>query len=415
MLPQFMESSSFYTIYEATRAMMGPFRAGLKSIIDWTDNPINPYSYLKLNRPIGAVAELLERITRQYPKPEFGITHTVIDNEIIAIEQQVVIPKRFCDLIHFKKAKNIPQEKLLIVAPMSGHYATLCRNTVIEALPYFDVYITDWKNVRDIPLSVGNFDLDDFINYCIDFIDHLAGNLHVLAVCQPSVPILAATAIMSSIETYPVPDSMILIGGPVDTRNSPTEVNDFAMKKPINWFQNHVITRVPINYQGFMRAVYPGFIQLAGFMSMNIHRHVGEHMKLFNHLMAGDESGIEHHIKFYDEYLSVMDLPAEFYLQTVQAVFKDYSLPLGKMVSRGRKVKLEAIKRTKLLVIEGELDDITGLGQTKAAIDLCTNIPKHNKHYHLQKGVGHYGLFSGSKFREKILPVIRDFTIEKGK
>lgn len=407
-----VENSFLYTFMEMYKANSAPLRASMQTVQSWISSPYHPISYLSVSRPANAFLELFDRFTKEYPQPEFGIRKIIAEGKDHYIEEEVIMEKTFCKLVHFKKFPNKNLPKLLIVAPLSGHYATLLRGTVEACLPFFDVYITEWKNARDVPIAKGEFSFDDFIDYCIKFMTKLSPNLSVMAVCQPAVPVSAAIAIMSSKNptNESIPSNFILIGGPIDTRNSPNKINDYASSKEIQWFENNVITRVPINYPGYMREVYPGFLQLSGFMSMNMKRHVGEHIKLFEHLVKGDDDSVETHMKFYDEYLAVMDLPAEFYLQTIKEVFIDHSLPKGSMVSRGREVKLESISKPALLVIEGELDDITGLKQTAAAIDLCTSIPSSRKEYHLQKGVGHYGLFNGSKFRNKILPVIVDFT-----
>ena len=410
-----IENSGLYTMMEVYKANSAPLRAMMQSAQSWVNSPYHSISYSSLSRPLNAALELFERFTKEYPKPEFNIHKTMVGNEEYYIAQETILQKTFCNLIHFRKFPQVTHlPKLLIVAPLSGHYATLLRGTVESALPFFDVYITDWANARDVPIGKGEFNFDDFIDYTIEFMTKLAPNLHVMAVCQPAVPVAAAVAIMSAENNKSpnIPNSMILIGGPIDARKSPTQVNDYAASKEIHWFENNVITRVPINYDGYMREVYPGFLQLYGFMSMNMKRHIGEHMKLFQHLVEGDDDSTEVHKKFYDEYLAVMDLPAEFYLQTIKEVFIDHSLPQGLMVSRGRKVKLEAITKTALLVLEGELDDITGLTQTEAAIGLCSGIPAARKEYHLQKGVGHYGLFNGSKFRNNIMPLIKRFAVK---
>lgn len=403
------ENSILYTAIEMSRANLSPMRFLIKSASNWTGSPFNPFAYTKASRSFSATYELADRITRHYPKPAFGIESTVLHGQTEEVSEEIIWQKPFCNLLHFKKNGSENQPKLLIVAPMSGHHATLLRGTVIDTLPFFDVYITDWLSARDVPLSVGKFDLDDFINYTIDIMEFLGKDVNVMAVCQPAVPVLAAVAIMSSEHNPATPASMILIGGPIDTRESPTEVNNFAQRRSMNWFESNVITRVPANYPGFMRPVYPGFIQLAGFMAMNMQRHVGEHMKLFTHLVVGDGESAEAHRKFYNEYLAVMDLPAEFYLQTIQTVFKNHALPKGTMVSRGRPIALNSISKTALMVIEGELDDISGVGQTKASLHLCTQIPDAKKHYHLQEKVGHYGLFNGRRFREQIVPAILHF------
>jgi poly(3-hydroxybutyrate) depolymerase len=292
---------------------------------------------------------------------------------------------------------------------MSGHHATLLRETVRDTLPYFDVYITDWIDANQIPITHGSFDLDDFIDYVINYIQRLDSDVHVLAVCQPTVPVMAAAAIMSANNDPKLPKSVILIGGPIDARKNPTKPNDFANDKNLQWFDSALVTSVPSNYPGYRRRVYPGFLQLAGFINMNLQNHVTSHVDLFENLIAQDDEKTQKHKKFYDEYLSVMDLTAEFYLQTIKEVFHDFSLAKGKFVSRGRKVDLNAITNCALMGIEGEEDDIAAVGQTKAALGLCKNIPDSKKAYYLQKGVGHYGSFSGSKFRNFIVPKIREF------
>lgn len=405
------ENTGLYTQLEVLKANCAPIKANMQALQDWINSPYHPISYFPITRMMNAGLEVFDRMTRTYPKPEFDIHITTVGEEKHYVEEEVIIDKTFCTLLHFKKLPVLTHlPKMLIVAPLSGHYATLLRGTVEACLPFYDVYITDWKNARDIPIGKGEFTFDDYVDYCIEFMNKLGPNLNVLAVCQPCVPVAAAVALMSAEGGTYLPSTMTLIGGPIDTRKSPTKVNDFAQSKDIMWFENSLITRVPMNYPGYMRQVYPGFLQLHGFMSMNMKRHLGEHIKLFKHLIVGDDDSVEAHEKFYDEYLAVMDLTAEFYLDTIRHVFKDYSLPDGKMLCRGRSVNLANIKDTALLVLEGELDDITGIEQTKAAIDLCKGIPAAKKEYHLQKGVGHYGLFNGSKFRKQIMPVILNFT-----
>lgn len=408
------ENDALYSMIEMGRNSLQPFRYFVRTGKALSDHPMNPLSQLPAGRSVSAAYELMERLTRNYHKPEFGIHQVKMGNQDVHIRQKTLVNKPFCRLLHFEKdyhrnQKKVKQPKLLIVAPLSGHFSTLLRGTVKDTLPEFDVYITDWINARDISQSEGTFDLDDHINYCIEFMEHLGPNIHVMAVCQPTVPVLAAISIMSANHNKSVPKSMILIGGPVDARKNPTEVNKYADTRHMNWFETQVITRVPVNYSGAWRLVYPGFIQLAGFMSMNMQRHVGEHVKLFQHLIIGDGDSAQAHRNFYNEYLSVMDIPAEFYLQTIETVFKEFSLPKGTMVSRGRPVHPAEIKQTALLVIEGELDDISGIGQTKAAMDLCKSLPKSKKSYYMQKGVGHYGTFNGRRFREQIVPVMKNF------
>lgn len=409
MMQSMFENNHIYTFMEMHRAQIAPLRMLAHLGHDMNVHPYNPISYTNYGRSLAASFELMERLTRHYGKPEWGISETVVDGKPVKIDNIVVTAKDFCNLLHFKKQGNFNLPKMLIVAPMSGHYATLLRGTVEGMLPYFDVYITEWINAREIPMSKGEFTLDDYIDYVIEFIETLSPDINVMAVCQPSVPVMAAVSIMSAERNPNVPKSMTLIGGPIDTRHSPTEVNEMATERSMYWFATNVITRVPVNYPGVMRRVYPGFIQLSGFMAMNLNRHIEEHVKLFNHLVDGDGESADAHKKFYNEYLSVMDIPAEFYLQTIETVFKEHSLPQGSMKSRGRRVDPSRITKTALLTIEGEKDDISGVGQTKAAIKLCSGIPTHQKQYILQKGVGHYGLFNGRKFREIIVREILDF------
>ena len=300
----------------------------------------------------------------------------------------------------------------MIVAPMSGHYATLLRGTVEAFLPHFDVYITDWADARMVPLAVGSFDLDDYIDYLREALAHLGPGVHTIGVCQPSVPLLAAAALMEAAGDDNAPASMTLMGGPVDTRRSPTEVNKLAEKRGVEWFRRNCLHTVPFPYPGFGREVYPGFLQLSGFMAINLDRHVSAHFDMFNHLVSGDGNSAEKHREFYDEYMAVMDLAAEYYMQTVETVFVRHALPKGEMTHRGRRVDLTAIRKAGLLSVEGEKDDISGVGQTCAANELCVNIPNSRKHYHLAEGVGHYGVFNGSRFRKEIAPRIREFIAE---
>jgi poly(3-hydroxybutyrate) depolymerase len=399
-----------YFIMEATRTQIAPMRFGIKAYQQWFESSYNPLQNTGLARTMNACLELSERITRKYSKPEFGISECIVDDKKYKIEQRLIISKPFCRLIHFNKIeqkKDLP--KLLIVAPMAGHHATLLRGTVQETLPYFDVYITEWVDANQVPLNLGKFDMDDFINYTIEFMTILAPNLHVMAVCQPTVPVLAATSLMATEKDPHLPKSLILIGGPVDATKHPTKVNELAIGKSIEWFEKTLITIVPPNYPGYMRHVYPGFLQLAGFMSLDIKRHIDAHLAMLKDLIANDQQKADRQKNFYDEYLSTMDLTAEFYLQTIKEVFQDFSLAKGTLVSRNRKVDPKAINKCAILGIEGENDNIAGIGQTKAALNLCTNIPDSMKKYHLQKDVGHYGVFSGSKFKRIIIPVINDF------
>jgi poly(3-hydroxybutyrate) depolymerase len=359
--------------------------------------------------------ELFERSTRRYRRPEWGIDSTTVGGEKVAVNIKSVWQRPFCRLLHFERTfvhpPRRPQPKLLIVAPMSGHYPTLLRGTVETFLPNHDVYITEWIDARMVPHAEGRFDLDSYIDYIISMLHALDGDVHVIAVCQPSVPVMAAVALMEADNDPDVPRSMVLMGGPIDTRINPNAVNNLAERRGLNWFRNHVITKVPFPHPGMMRDVYPGFLQLHGFMSMNLDRHIEAHHNLFLHLVKGDGDSAQKHREFYDEYLAVMDLAAEFYLQTVDTVFIRHALPKGKMMHRNFRVDPAAIRRVALMTVEGENDDISSVGQTEAAHALCVNIPAQDKVHYLQADVGHYGVFNGSRFRAEIAPRIADFVL----
>lgn len=403
------ENFGLYQIYEWQRAMVAPLQAYADFSRKLYSNPYLPFSHTELGRKSAAGFGVLNRMTKNYAKPRFGLRETDINGKKYTVNNRVVKRWSFCHLRYFKRMRfNENQPNILIIAPMSGHHATLLRGTVEAMLPHANVYITDWMDAREVPLIEGTFDLNDYMDVLREAIEHIGkiGPVHTVAVCQPAVPLLAAISMMSEDNNPHTPKSMTLMGGPIDTRVGVTKVNELAIKKPLSWFQQNVITRVPSNYAGFMRKVYPGFLQLSGFMTMNLDRHIGEHVNLFNHLVEGDGESAERHRKFYDEYLSVADLPAEFYLMTIDKVFQRHLLPKGELDYRGRIIKPEAIKNTALLCVEGELDDISGIGQTKAAMDLCSGLKDAQKHYHLQQGTGHYGIFNGRKYREQILPVI---------
>lgn len=401
----------FYQLYEMNHVAMQPFRTYADALRLLYTSPFNPVSQTQWGRSVAAAAELFERTTRRYGKPGFGLDRTRIGFKDVLVSEQVVWSRPFCDLIHFQRdvagRRNDP--KLLIVAPMSGHYATLLRGTVEAMLPHCDVYITDWTDARMVPMGEGRFDLDDYIDYVVAMLHHLGEGTHVMAVCQPSVPVLAAVALMEARNDPFAPATMTLMGGPIDTRRNPTAVNKLAQERGIDWFRDNVIMQVPWPAPGFMRSVYPGFLQLSGFMSMNLDRHIMAHKDFFLHLVKNDGDGAEKHREFYDEYLAVMDLTAEFYLQTVDTVFVRHALPKGEMTHRGTPVVPSAIRNTALLTVEGEKDDISGLGQTEAAHDLCTSIPADRKMHYVQPVVGHYGVFNGSRFRAEIVPRIVDF------
>jgi poly(3-hydroxybutyrate) depolymerase len=402
-----------YYAYEMAHAFMSPMRFGMQALRQTLDWPMNPMKNTTVGKNMRAACEVFENITRRYGKPEFGIKSVQISGLAVPIHEEVVLSKPFCNLIHFERDEAVVGKrydpKVLIIAPMSGHYATLLRGTVQAMLPEHDVYVTDWTDARNVPVAMGRFDFDDFVDYCIDFVRFIGTNTHVIAVCQPAVPALVATALMASRNDDCQPASLVLMGGPIDTRRNPTKVNDLAGQRSINWFEQNVISAVPFPHAGFMRPVYPGFMQLTGFMTMNLERHMDAHVGLFNNLVQGDCDSVKQHQDFYEEYLAVMDLTAEFYLQTVQTVFQDHLLPDKKLVHRNELVDCAAIKKTALMTVEGERDDICGLGQTEAAHDLCTSISKDEKVHYVQQGVGHYGVFNGTRWRTEIQPRIREF------
>jgi poly(3-hydroxybutyrate) depolymerase len=408
-------STPLYWFYEMSHAALNPSRAWADATRLFYKNPVNPLSFTTFGKSVAAACEVFERSTRRYGRPEWRITSTLVGGERVPVNISTVWERPFCKLIHFERAferrPKRPQPKLLIVAPMSGHFASLLRGTVEAFLPNHDVYVTDWVDARMVPLSEGAFDLDDYIDYVISILHALGGETHVIAVCQPSVPVIAAVALMEADNDPYVPTSMVLMGGPIDTRSNPTAVNNLAEKRGIDWFRTHVITKVPFPNPGFMRDVYPGFLQLNGFVTMNLERHIEAHKQLFLNLVRGDGDSAHKHKEFYDEYLAVMDLAAEFYLQTVETVFVRHDLPLGQMKQRGRPVDLAKSKRVALLTVEGEHDDISGVGQTEAAHRLCANIPSDRRAHYLQLGVGHYGVFNGSRFLAEIAPRISDFVL----
>ncbi|HZH10041.1 MAG TPA: polyhydroxyalkanoate depolymerase [Microvirga sp.] len=400
-----------YYWYDTAHWLLSPARAASDITKLFFDNPVNPLNNTPYGRTVSAACELFERTTRRYSKPEFGLRTTTLGNQEVAVTEEILWERPFCRVISFKRDHSLAanQPKLLIVAPMSGHYATLLRGTVDAFLPTHQVMITDWADASMVPLSEGRFDLDDYIDYLKAIFREFGPDLHVMAVCQPAVPVVAAVARLEAENDPAIPRSMILMGGPIDTRRSPTAVNRLAEERGIDWFKQHCIVKVPPTHPGFWRDVYPGFLQLSGFMAMNIDRHLTAHWEMFNHLVEGDGDSAEKHRDFYDEYLAVMDLTAEFYLQTVETVFVNHALPKGEMIHRGEKVDLKAIRRCAIMAIEGEKDDISGVGQTLAALDLTSNLPADKKLYHLQAGVGHYGVFNGSRFRAQIAPRIVEF------
>jgi poly(3-hydroxybutyrate) depolymerase len=411
----FVLSAPMYWFWEMSHAALNPARAVADATRLFYKNPINPLSSTTFGKSMAAAAELFERSTRRYGRPEWEIRETTVGGVRVPVHVTPVWERPFCRLLHFERSiahmPHRPQPRLLIVAPMSGHYATLLRGTVEAFLPNHDVYITDWSDARMVPLSAGSFDLDDYIDYVISILHFLGGDTHVIAVCQPSVPVLAAVAVMEAAGDPNVPHSMVLMGGPIDTRVNPTGVNRLAEARGTDWFRRNVITKVPFPHPGVMRDVYPGFLQLHGFVSMNLERHIEAHRRLFYNLVQRDGDSAQKHREFYDEYLAVMDLAAEFYLQTVEVVFVRHDLPEGRMTHRGTPIDPAKIKRVALMTVEGQHDDISGVGQTEAAHGLCANIPDARKVHWLQPDVGHYGVFNGSRFRSEIAPRIADFML----
>jgi len=377
---------------------------------EYLNNPANPWGYAGFSPIMASALEVFAHAYAPRGKPEWGISHALVDGVEHPVTEATVLFKPFCELKHFRR-EGLPEDapRLLIVAPMSGHYATLLRGTVARMVENQDVYVTDWADAKMVPLSKGRFDLDDYIDYVIEFLEHLGPNTHVMAVCQPSVPAYAATAIMGAEDNPCRPASLTMMGGPIDTREAPTSVNDVATDRPLSWFRNTVIATVPLAYAGAGRKVYPGFLQLSGFIAMNLGSHLMSHYQYFQQMIEGDDDGAAAHKAFYDEYLSVCDLTAEFYLQTVEHVFKEHSLPNGTFEHRGKVIDLKGIKDTALLAIEGERDDISGIGQTRAALKLATALPEAKKQYHLAKEAGHYGIFNGSKWRNRIAPVVEQW------
>src|SRR5438128_3519400 len=402
-----------YDAYEVQRSLLAGASklAGLGA--GWLSNPSNPWGYSSMGPLVAASLEVFAHASAPRGKPEFGLIETKVGRSKVAVDEDFILRKPFGQLKRFRKVDAEAGPPLLIVAPMSGHYATLLRGTVERLLPGADVYITDWRDAKLVPLSDGSFDLDDYVDYLIEFLkvigERTGERPHMLAVCQPAVPAFAATALMGADKNPWRPKTLTMMGGPIDTRKAPTAVNTLATQRPFGWFENNVIATVPMIYPGAGRKVYPGFLQLAGFMTMNLGSHLISHWEMFKHLVVGDEEGAGPTQKFYEEYRSVCDMTSEFYLQTVDVVFQRHLLPKGRLMHRGRHVDPAAIRDTALLAIEGERDDISGIGQTKAALEIATRMPAAKKRYLLAKDVGHYGIFNGRKWREKIAPVLEGF------
>ncbi|MDD5585688.1 MAG: polyhydroxyalkanoate depolymerase [Alphaproteobacteria bacterium] len=406
-----------YHFHDMQYAALAPLRLAAEATQAAFQNPFVPASYTGMGRVLAAGAEIIERSTRTYTKPAFNIGTVKSRGHILKVEEEIVLSKPFCRLLHFKRSVDDPgmasriaqNPRVLIVAPLAGQHATLLRGTVETMLQDHDVTITDWIDAKMVPFSKGPFDLEEYIAYLMDFIRLLGPDIHVVAVCQPAVPVMCAVALLAEGNDPAQPRSMTLMGGPIEPRAAKTLLTEFAETHSLDWFRNMIITAIPFYYPGAYRLVYPGFLQLQGFMSMHMDRHVGEQFKMFQHLVRGDEEAASANRKFYDEYLSVMDVTAEYYLQTVERVFHNCDLPNGTFSWRGHKVKPEAIQRTALLTVEGEMDDISAPGQTRAALDLCPNLPTSMKQAYLQIGVGHFGVFNGRKWRQYVQPVVREF------
>jgi poly(3-hydroxybutyrate) depolymerase len=406
-----------YSAYELGYAAVSPARMAAGIGARWWRSPLNPIADSWLARTSAAALDVFEHATRRYPKPQWGIRETIVNGAPVPVAIEPVLRKSFGTLLRFtrdaealKRAGGSEHDpKVLIIAPLSGHFATLLRGTVEAMLPHHDVYITDWADARTVPISAGRFDLNDFIDYVIAFLRHIGPRGHAMAVCQPGPALLAAAAVMAEDDDPARPATMTIMGSPIDTRRSPTVPNMLSRQRPIEWFERNMIFTVPAPYPGMLRRVYPGFVQLFSFLSMNSDRHVNAHYDYFKNLVKGDGDSAEKHREFYDEYLAVLDMTEEFYLQTIREVFQEDSLSKGAFMHRGRRVKPEAIGDIALLTVEGERDDISGIGQTQAAHDLCFNLPDYLKADYIQPGVGHYGVFNGTRWRSEIQPRVADF------
>jgi poly(3-hydroxybutyrate) depolymerase len=404
-----------YQLHEMQRSFLNPLMQWADASAKLFSNPVSPFAHTPFSQRIAAGYELMYRLGKDYEKPGFELSSTTIDGQTVGILERTAVSKPFCNLLHFKKDMPdatyaaLKQPTVLVVAPLSGHHSTLLRDTVRALLPDQDVYITDWVDARMVPMSDGPFHLDDYVFYVQDFIRHLGPDVHVISVCQPTVPVLAAISLMATNKDPKLPKSMIMMGGPIDPRKSPTAVNDLAIEKPFSWFENTVIYAVPGNFPGFGRKVYPGFLQHAGFIAMNPGRHAQSHREFYQHLVRGDDDSAEAHRQFYDEYNAVLDMPAEYYLETIKTVFQESRLPKGTWEVGGQLVRPQDIESVALFTIEGELDDISGAGQTQAAHELCTGIPEHKHQHFTAPKCGHYGIFSGRRWREIICPMIGEF------
>ena len=397
-----------YQAYQAHSDIMIPVRNWAGTALRTLGQPLMGMADNAVLRNLTAAYELIARAGLTHARPAFGVDGVTVGNREIAVHEHAALTTPFGTLLHFKKDVDTPQPRVLLVAPLSGHFSTLLRGTVRTMLPEHDVYITDWHNVRDVPLVHGRFGFNDYIAHLIRFLEAIGPGAHVVAVCQPCVAVLVATAVMAQAGNAAQPRSMTLMAGPIDTRVNPTKVNALANSRPIEWFEQNLIATVPPRYPGTFRRVYPGFVQLAAFMSMNVERHLKAHRELYDHLAKGEHEKARVTKAFYDEYFAVLDLTAEFYLETVRLVFQECALPTGKLEWQGGRVEPRAIKRTMLLTVEGERDDICAVGQTAAAHDLCTGLRPYLKRHHMQAGVGHYGVFSGNRWTNQIYPLLRN-------
>jgi poly(3-hydroxybutyrate) depolymerase len=397
-----------YRAYQAQTDMMEPLRAFALFANSVIEGPFGTLASHPLMRSTSAFYEMISRAQLTHARPAYGITSVQVGNRETPVTEEAVHVTPFGTLLRFRKDIDVAQPRVLLVAPLSGHFATLLRGTVRTLLADHDVYITDWHNARDVPVHAGTFGFSDYVSHVVKFLEVIGPGAHVIAVCQPCVQVLAAVTVMSETNNPALPRSMTLMAGPIDTRISPTKVNELAKSKPIAWFEKNLIARVPDRFAGAGRRVYPGFVQLSAFMSMNMEKHVRAHAELFGHLARGETEQAEAKKAFYDEYFAVLDLAAEFYLETVRLVFQDHALPLGQLEWQGRKIDPRAIRRTALLTVEGERDDICAVGQTLAAHDLCPSIKPFRKKHHLQPGVGHYGVFSGKRWEGQIYPLVRN-------
>jgi poly(3-hydroxybutyrate) depolymerase len=405
-----------YQLYETQRALMAPFSEFASASAKLYNHPLSPFAHMPMAQRVSASFDLLHRLAKEYEKPKFEITAATVDGVDVAVQEQVPITKPFCRLLRFKRFSDNPkalatmktQPTVLVVAPLSGHHSTLLRDTVKSLLHDHKVFITDWTDARMVPLSAGPFHLDDYVEYVQEFIRHIGPTVHVISVCQPTVPVLGAVSLLASAGEA-TPRTMTMMGGPIDARNSPTAVNNLATNKSHGWFEANVIYRVPPNFPGAGRAVYPGFLQHTGFVAMNPDRHMSSHYDYFRDLIRGDDDSAEAHRQFYDEYNAVLDMPAECYLDTIKTVFQDFALVNGTWTVHGALVRPQDITTTSLLTIEGELDDISGAGQTRAAHGLCSGIPKSRQFHYDAIGAGHYGIFSGRRWREMVYPEVKAF------